>query len=431
MNYLRAFYYLRTLNKQAFWHPRKLEEYQTRKLQSIIRYAYDKVPFYNKLMKESRINPDEIKNKEDLNKLPIIRKKDIRDNLGEIISKDFDVNDLSMMSTSGSTGEPLFIYLCSREKEFRKAKHLRANISCGQRALDKWVTLTGPQHFGKTSGLQRVFRFYVPTPVSVFDEVPAQISKIEKLKPDILDGYSSSLLALAKEMEKQNVLTINPRFIIGGAELIDTYSREYIEKVFGASFFDQYSSVEFERMAWQCSERKGYHIDADALILQFLDKNGEEVSPGESGEIVCTSLFNYSMPLIRYALGDVGTPSNETCECGRNLPMMKMVEGRKDSLLMLPNGRILTPRAFTIALHEFKHYNCIERFRIVQKRIDVFEFNVKIKNTQLKDNVLKTELSDHLKRIFKFDNLTFEINLVDDIKLDKNGKLMAVVSEIK
>jgi phenylacetate-CoA ligase len=431
LNYLRAFYYLNALNKQAFWHPRKLEEYQIKKLQSVIRYAYDKVPFYNKRMKESGIRPEEIKSKDDLNKIPIIRKAEIRENLDEIISKDFDVKSLRMMSTSGSTGEPLFIYLCSREMEFRKAKHLRANISCGQKALDRWITLTGPQHFGKTTRLQRLFRFYVPTAISVFDDISTQISKIERFKPDVLDGYSSSLFLLAKEIEKQKVETIKPRFIIGGAELIDRYSREYIEKVFGVNFFDQYSSVEFERMAWQCHERNGYHIDADALILQFLDKNGEEVSSGESGEIVCTSLFNYSMPLIRYAVGDVGTPSGETCECGRTLPLMQMVEGRKDSLLLLPICRILTPRAFTIALHEFKYYNCIEKFRIVQKKLDAFEFNIKMKNNGLKEDVLKTELSDHLKTIFKFDDLTFEINLVDDIALDKNGKLMAVVSELK
>jgi phenylacetate-CoA ligase len=430
MNYPRAFYYLNRLNRQARWNPHKLKEHQIRRLNRVIRYAYDNVPFYNKRFKESGIRPEGIKSKDDLNKLPIIRKTDIRGNLGETISKDFDINSLKMLSTSGSTGEPLFIYLRASEIEFRKAKHLRANISCGQKFRDRWVTLTGPQHFGKTTRLQRLCGFYVPTAVSVFDDVSTQISIIENLKPDVLDGYSSSLLLLAKEVEKQKIETIKPRLIIGGAELIDSYSRKYIEKVFGVPFFDQYSSVEFERMAWQCQERRGYHIDADALILQFLDKNGEEVSPGESGEIVCTSLFNYAMPLIRYAIGDVGTPSDETCECGRTLPLMEMVEGRKDSLLFLPNGRILTPRAFTLALHEFKYYDSIEKFRVVQKKLDAFEFDIKMKNDTLKENFLKKELSDHLRTIFKFDAL-FEINFVDDINLDKSGKLMAVVSELK
>jgi phenylacetate-CoA ligase len=418
------------MNRKARWDAKKLGEYQIRRLNSVIKYAYYNVPFYHKRFKESAIKPEDIKSKEDLNKLPIIRKSEIRGHLGEAISKGFDINRLRIVSTSGSTGEPFFIYLSGSEVEFRKAKHIRANISCGQKPRDKWVTLTGPQHFGKTTKLQRLIGLYVPTAISVFDDISTQISEIENLKPEVLDGYSSSLLLLAKEVEKQNIETIKPRFIIGGAELIDGYSRKYIEKVFGVPFFDQYSSVEFERMAWQCRERKGYHIDADALILQFLDKSGTEVSPGESGEIVCTSLFNYAMPLIRYAIGDVGTPSDEVCECGRTLPLMQVVEGRKDSLLFLPNGRILTPRAFTLALHEFKFYDCIEKFRVVQKKLDTFEFLIKMKDDTLKENVMTMELSSHLRTIFKFDDLRFETKFVDDIALDKSGKLMSVISEL-
>jgi phenylacetate-CoA ligase len=430
MNYLRAFYYLNRMNKRAYWKSYKLEEYQFKKLKGVIKYAYDNVSFYKKKFKESGIKPEDIKKKDDLNKLPIIRKRDLREKLGEIISTDFDVNRLRKVSTSGSTGEPLIIYLCDSELGFRKAKHVRANAGCGQKARDRWVTLTGPQHFGKTTILQRLIGLYVPTAISVFEDASTQISMLEKLKPDVLDGYSSSLLLLAREVEKRNIETIQPRFIIGGAELIDSYSRKYIEKVFGVPFFDQYSSVEFERMAWQCQERKGYHIDADALILQFLDKNGEEVSSGESGEIVCTSLFNYAMPLIRYAIEDVGTPSSETCECGRTLPLMRMVEGRKDSLLFLPNGRILTPRAFTVALHEFKFYDCIEKFRVVQKKLDAFEVSIKMKDCTLREEVIEKELLDHLRAIFKFDYLRFEIKFVTDIGLDKSGKLTAVFSEL-
>ena len=109
---------------------------------------------------------------------------------------------------------------------------------------------------------------------------------------------------------------------------------------------------------------------------------------------------------------------------------MQMIEGRKDSLILLPNGRVMTPRAFTVALHEFRYYNYIEKFRIVQKKMDAFEFYIKMKNNNLKEEVLKRELSDHFRKIFNFDDLTFEIIFVYDIALDKNGKLMAVVSEL-
>ena len=428
-NYLRAFYYLKSMRRRAHWSPRKLEEYQSTILRRIVRYAYDRVPFYNRLFREFGVHPEDIKTKTDLEKLPIISKKELRQNKQEIISKDFNLKNLRTMSTSGSTGEPLFLFLSENETEFRKAKHLRANTSLGQKPWDRWVALTGPQHFPKTTKLQRLIRLYTPITISVFNDVDTQISMIESIKPNVIDGYSSSLLLLAKAVEQRVLQTIKPKFVIGGAELSDEFSRKYVEKVFGVPFYDQYSSVEFERMAWQCKEKNLYHIDSDALIMEFLDKDGEEVSPGETGEIVCTSLFNYAMPLIRYKIGDVGVPSDETCACGRSLPLMRMVEGRKDHLIVLSNGRVLTPRAFTVAMHEFKFYPRIEQFRVVQKKSDLFEFSLKLKDKGLEENMRK-ELTSHLKKIFSAHDLKFDIRFVEDIPLDKSGKLTIVFSEV-
>jgi phenylacetate-CoA ligase len=428
-NYLRALYYLESMRRQAYWNPRKLEEYQSRKLRKIVRYAYQRVPFYNRLFRDSGVSPEDVRTKSDLKKLPIIGKNELRRNRLEIISEDFDVNNLRTVSTSGSTGEPLFLFLSASETEFRKAKHLRANISVDQKPWDRWVTLTGPQHFPKTTALQRLIGLYTPITISVFNDVDTQVSALESIRPQVIDGYSSSMFLLAKEVEKRHIRTIKPKFVMGGAELIDEFSREYIEKVFDVPFYDQYASVEFERMAWQCKEKNMYHIDSDALIMEFVDKNGDEVSAGEDGEIVCTSLFNYAMPLIRYKIGDVGIPSDEMCACGRVLPLMQMVEGRKDYLLVLPDGQVLTPRAFTVAMHEFKFYPQIEQFRVVQKELDLFEFNLKLGNGVLEE-VIRKDLISHLSGIFLGQNLRFKIEFVEDIPLDRSGKLTIVYSEV-
>ena len=430
MNYARAFYYLNQMKKSAYWSSDKLEEYQNKTLRKIVRSAFLNVPFYQRKFKELGLTPDDIKTRADLNKLPIIRKKEIKQNANDFISKEYNIRKLRAVSTSGSTGEPLFLYLSNPEIEYRKAKHLRANISLGQKPFDRWVTLVGPQHVGKTTQLQRLLGLYAPVTLSVYNDASTQIKLLNKLKPAVLDGYSSSLLVLAQAIEKQDAKMVTPKFLIGGAELIDDLSRQYVEKVFKVPFYDQYSSVELERMAWQCQERKEYHIDSDGLILQFVDKNGEEVSSGETGEIVCTSLFNYAMPLIRYAIGDMGIPSNETCSCGRTLPLMKMVEGRKDSLLLLSNGQMLTPRAFTYAIHDFKFYHKIEKFRIIQNKLDRFEFNLKMKDNSLSQDIVRKELYSHLTTLLNFGNVDFEINFVDDIPLDKDGKLSIVISKL-
>jgi phenylacetate-CoA ligase len=436
-NYARALYFLNNLIKRSYWKHEKLFDYQDERLRNIIRYAYDYVPFYHQKFRESGIRPEEIKTTTDLNKLPIIKKDEIRSNVEDMISKGFNRNDLKMLSTSGSTGKPLFLFLSRSESEFRKAKHLRANMSCGQRPWDKWVTITAPHHFAEATRLQEMLGLFAPTPISVFEDIKKQISILDKTRPDVLDGYSSSLFLIAKQLDGGRIGRIKPRIIFGGAELLDAYSREYVERVLNAPFYDQYSSVELERMAWQCSERRGYHIDADAVILQFVDKDGEEVSVGESGEIICTSLFNYAMPFIRYAISDVGRQSDEICTCGRSLPMMRVVEGRKDSLLVLSNGHIMTPRAFTIAMNMFKFYKYIDQFRVIQKKPDHFEFRLKMKNTApenrcLDESTVEVELISHFSKLFKLnkDAMKFDIRFVEAIPLDKSGKLMTVVSAL-
>lgn len=432
VNYFRAYYFLRCMMKRAFWPKDRLEKHQNKMLEQIVRYAYTKVPFYHKKFREASIKPEDVRTVEDLNKLPIIKKSEIRENLGDVISRDYNIANLKMLRTSGSTGQPLFLYISDSENEFRKAKHLRANISCGQKPWDRWVTITSPHHFGEASKIQRILGIYAPIPISVFDDVAQQVSAIERINPDILDGYSSSLFLLAKEVKRKGVEIIKPKFIIGGAELIDNSSIRFIEKVFDAPLYDQYACIEVERIAWQCPERVGYHLDADTVIVQYVDDDGEEVSSGESGEIVCTSLFNFAMPLIRYAVGDVGKPSNEECPCGRTLPLMKVVEGRKDSILVLPDGRLVSPRAFSVAVSTFKFYEYIEQFRIVQKKKDFLELFIKMKDFDVNRDMFERELVSHLRRTINIpiDLVDFKVNFVDKISLDESGKLMIVVSEL-
>ncbi|HLE75462.1 MAG TPA: hypothetical protein VI864_05395 [Candidatus Bathyarchaeia archaeon] len=432
-NYFRVLYYLHGMMKRAHSDRGKLIEHQNKNLREVVTYAYDYVPFYHQKLKNEGLKPSDIRTVKDLCKLPIIRKDEIRKNLSSIISKKFDINNLRKLSTSGSTGKPLDVFISNKEDDYRKAKHLTANIICGQKPRDRYVTITSPSHFGEVPRLLRVISVYNRTFVSIFDNVETQISTIEKKDPDVLAGYSSSLSLLSKEVEKRGIETIKPRFILGGAELIDDFSRQSIEEVFDAPFYDQYAIVELDRIAWQCTAKLQYHIDADSIIMQFLDENGKEVSAGEKGEIVCTSLFNYAMPFIRYAVGDIGVASDEECPCGITLPLMKVMEGRKDSLLLLPDGRPLSPRAFTVAMNMFKWSRDIDQFRIIQRKTDLFEVHIKKKNNAIDEKTMENELVTHLRKMFNVnrDEVTFEIEFEKDIPLDKTGKFSAVVSELK
>jgi phenylacetate-CoA ligase len=433
VNYIRSFYYLRSLLKRAYWPRSKLEVYQNKKLREIIHYAYDNVPFYHRWLKQRRIRPEDIRTVKDLNKLPVLRKDEVRRNHNEMISQKFDVSKLKKCRTSGSTGEPLHFFLSSSEDEYRKAKHLRASMSCGQKPRDKWVVITSPIYSQQATRLQKMIGLFTPVSVSVYDDVTTHLKTISRLRPDVLDGYASSILLLAKEIDRTGTNSIKPRLLVSGADLIDGPSRKFVEKVFDAPFYDQYGCAELERLASQCVEKDGYHIDADSVVIQFLDEDGEEVAAGETGEIVCTSLFNYAMPFIRYAVGDIGKalPEN-SCACGRTLPLMGMIEGRKDALITLPDGRSLSSFAFIAAAYQLSFYDKIEKFRVIQKKVGHFIFLIKAKDKNI-ETFAEKELVEHFHKVLNVrpSEVAFDVRFVDDIPLDKNGKFQIVISEVK
>ncbi len=433
-NYIRAAYYLASMIRRAYWDTKKLDEYQNRKVREIVKHAYENVPFYRRKFRELGIKPSDVRKTDDLRKLPLIRRKELVKNSNQIVSENIKTRNLRIVSTSGSTGQPFHTLISRKEDEFRKAKHLRANIAVGQKPRDRWVVVTAPQHFNEISNLQRLFGIYVASPLSVFDDPASQISVLRRLKPDILDGYSSSLYLLAKELEKTSSELVKPRLIIGGAELVDVSSRKFVERVFGCQFYDQYASVEFERLAWQCEEKTLYHIDADSVVMQFVDKEGEQVSPGERGEIVCTSLFNFAMPFIRYVVGDVGVLSDNTeCACGRKLPLMKIIEGRRDSFIVLPDGRVLSPLAFGWIMEMFKFYNNIDQYRLIQKRLDTFKIVIQRKDGIVSENEIMNELTAHIRKMLNVvdSEIVLEVAFVDEMPLEGTGKLRKVVSEVE
>jgi len=202
--------------------------------------------------------------------------------------------------------------------------------------------------------------------------------------------------------------------------------------VFNAPFYDQFGCAEVDRTAWQCPEKVGYHMDVDSVIIQFVDSEGNEVSPNERGEIIYTSLFNYAMPLIRYQVGDVGQYQNDECPCGRVLPLMNVLEGRRDSFIVLPNHQLLSPRTFTVAMSMFSRYQDIEEFRVIQRRLDYIELFVKTRKGYEKQRVFERELKAHIQKTLDLGGLgvSISVTFVDEVPLSKTGKLNAVISEV-
>jgi phenylacetate-CoA ligase len=434
LSLLRVTYLLAQSMRRLRWQPAALRRYQEKRLRRVVQYAYDFVPFYHRQFREAHLHPDDVRRLTDLTKLPLIDKDEFRrQDPRQLVSRQFSINQLKRVQTSGSTGKPFIVRITAAEDAWRKAIYMRANISCGQRPRDVWVVMTSLHHFHDTTRIQRLLGVYAQTCISLFETTDTKLRQIAAVNPDVLDGYSGSLLILAKAVERRGIRAIRPRLMFGSAESIDRQGRAYMEKVFGAPYCDQFGAAEVDRSAWQCLERGGYHMDVDSVITEFVDPEGNPVAPGERGEIVFTSLFNEAMPFLRYAIGDVGAPSDDVCPCGRTLPLMEVVEGRKDAFLQLPGNRVVSPMVMNYAMSTFPRYEAIDQYRIHQRTVDRFEVTLKLAGDASVAEDLEAEVQRHFNQFFDVGEaeLRFELRLVDEMPLAPTGKLLSVTSDLK
>ena len=414
---------LHQARKNQWLKPSELEELQNKKLRSMVKHAYENTEFYHNKFKNAGIHPDDIRTLNDLKRIPFTTKEELRQQkLESRLSKGLNLSQCLVTETSGSTGIPLKIVYDEAADDFSKAINLRSHIENGLKLRSKWAVFGDPHHYQKPRWFQKL-RIYNAVQISVFESIDKQVEMLTKFKPEVLDGYTSSIRLLAEAVKKNYIQDINPKVVFGTSELLDPETRKYINSVFDVEMIDHFGCVELNRTAWECSEHAGYHIDVDAVIMEFIE-NGENVSSGERGEIVYTGLYNYAMPLIRYRIGDIGIPSDEFCPCGRGLPLMKLIEGRSDSFMQVPDGRIFSPIIWTLIIRKIPG---VGQLKAIQEKIDLIRILV-VKSPEFSESTI-SQIEHDIKEVMG-QEINVKVDIVDEIPKDKSGKVRAAFSKV-
>lgn len=432
LKFLDTFRHLHSLRCSEKWDYDRLKNLQETKLKKIIHHAYNNIPYYNELFKEAGIKPSDIKYVDDLTKIPISEKGDIRKAYpSKIVWNKISLEDAWIPKTGGSTGIPLSMVYDRKAEAFEKAIHLRANFSVGQSFFDKWAIITSASHMTNKSILQKL-GFLPIKYISVNDDVKKQVSDLNDFSPNILDGYASSIWLIAKEkLSDPKTFNFNPKLIFTTAELLDLPMREDIEKAFPNSLLiDQFGCVEMDRTAWECEKHEGYHIDVESVVMEFINNEGEQVWNNEEGEIVYTNLYNYSMPLIRYRSGDIGVPAfDQKSKCYRGLPLMKLVKGRKDDFIITQDGRTFSPRTISVMMKNLNFRKNMKEYMFIQEDIDKFRLKLVLDGYDYsRKNIIK-ELKKELKESLSI-QYEFSVDLDIKDKIDRENKLRKIKSKI-
>ena len=356
---------LYSILKNQWLSASRLREIQNQKLRKMVKHAYENVAYYGRLFKTAGILPEDIKCVEDLQKIPITYKSNLQDqDSSEFLSKDAGCGIISM-ATSGETGFPLEAKLTKSEYVYWKLLLLRVFLASGARLTDSFAVLAHPFRFPKQKRWFQYLGILRHKYISALESPAVFTSRMIKAEPDIIMGYAGALKLFLLELEKMPRIKKFPRLIFSSAERLDDKTRKLAKQLLGCDIVDLYSTVETGPIAWECARRKGYHINIDSVVVECIDKTGL-TQVGSSGRIVCTNLFNFTMPFIRYCIDDIGTLTDDVCDCLRGFPLLGSIEGKTSDFLILKD-RIISPAAMESVLEK---YIFKARYRIIQHDAD-------------------------------------------------------------
>jgi len=416
------------LQKTQWFKREEILDIQRKRLRSLIKHAYENVPYYHALFKERDLRPEDIKTVEDLNKLPTLTKNDIRNNSSDIIAKNFLRSQMISYSTGGTTGEPLQFCVTKEYENAAYAAELRAYGWAGYKLGDKYALLWGsPRDIRELEKLRsKIENFFARCVILDAFEMSKESMRtfayrLKEFKPKIIRGYTSPVYLFAKYLLLEGIDSIRPNAVITAAETLFDHERQTIQEAFNCEVYDFYGAREAATLSSECSEHSGYHINAENYVLEFL-KEGEYAAPGETGIILVTNLRNYVMPFIRYEIGDLGKPSDEACPCGRGLPLMKSIEGRTIDFLVASDGRLIFGGPILI----FKDLP-VNQFQVVQETREKVIIKIVIGRTY-SEEVTGYVLNEMHKYLGK--KMRIDIEIVDSIPPTKSGKRRHVISKV-
>ena len=348
--------FFQELNKTQWYKPEKLKRFQESRLRALVKHAYHKVPYYYKIFKGRNIRPDDIKTIEDLKKLPILTKENVRNHFDELTAVNAKDYRYGTGKTSGSTGTPLTFLLDQQNREMEYAGQWRQRIWANINFHSKISTLRGTLGWRKFEKAKPCWKFNALSKQLEFNVfgidknmLKMYVEKLKRFQPDLIEGYPSAIQLLAMYILDCDIKGIFPRAIQTSSETLSDSQRSIIEEGFCCKVYDWYSQSEYVVAASECPEGN-YHV-VESGIMEFI-RDGEQVREGEMGEIVGTGLYNYSMPFIRYRTSDLGKYSGEKCNCARGLSIIQSLEGRVSDTIITPDGKLLSGMSFE---HYWKH----------------------------------------------------------------------------
>lgn len=362
--------------EQRGWSTARRRAHQWRTLRSLVQHAHTHIPLYQKLFAEAGFTPAMLEDWDDLSKLPILTKSDLRTaTRADLIAKD-NRSDILWLASSGSTGTPASM---ARTEE-SLWHYMACNTAlyydwCHGRPLTHGLYLVDMAPDSIDFATADLLRTTVPDSriFSVHDPVSKLTHELLNLAPEFISSYPSTLRAIALDLRTKNRVIRQTRLIHLTSEMLDAHTRNLLGQIFpNARLIETYTSTEGGLVAWQCMQGSRWHVAETNVLCEIVDESGLPTTG--LGHIVITDLTNTATPIIRYrGLGDLARWEPEPCPCGSSARSIRHIEGRTAAMLRARDGSLISPYVITNAIEEVPG---LAQYQVVQKQPGLFEVRV-------------------------------------------------------
>jgi phenylacetate-CoA ligase len=401
------------------------QQLQLARLQRIVQHAAAHVPYYRESFSAAGFNPDQLLTLEDVQRIPILTKRDAFD-AGEQMLADNISGPRFSNSTSGTTGMSMKVVRDLHSINRENAFIWRQGIWAGGKPGDRRVWIRGDQIVPSNVRTPPFWRYSRADKMMMMSSyhlseqsAESYVCALEDFDPVFGMAYPSPVLLLARYMVSagRKYRGKSLRGFVTSSETVTDEHRRLVEEAFGCKIFDQYGSAERVTFIGTC-EHGNYHVNSDYGLTELI--------PQEDGtcEVVGTSFDNFLMPWIRYRLGDSVVPADPlySCPCGRVFPVVEKIVGRVEDYVLTPDGR-----------HVFMMSNMLDAIPNLlegQVRQDTPEevtiLVVPVPGKPFDDEDTKNKAREQLG-----DGLRIKVEHVASIPRTANGKLRVVVRAFK
>ena len=416
----------------------KIKELQIKRLRETVKHTFENIPFYKKKFKDLKVKPEEIKTLEDIQKLPITTKDDLKENAPfGFLATSLD-NCIELHASSGTTGTPVTVCYTPNDLEVWSEVVARCLSMSGLTKKDvfqnpiPYGTFTGA--FGFHYGAHKVGALVVP---SGMGQSERQIKLMQYYGTTFISSVASYAMRLSQVAMDMGIdlRKLNVRNGLFGAETFTPGLKKRLKDIWDLDVHDVYGLTEMcgPGVSTDCDQHDGLHLWEDHFLVECLDpKTLEPVDIEEEGELVITTLTKEGMPILRYRTRDIAKLYDEkVCECGRTHIKHTPIKGRSDDMIIIRGTNIYPGQIESVLM---KNKDLGGNWRLILKtenKIDKLTVEVESKTplSQVESMDLEDKLENEIKSVIVF---TPRVIIVPPNSIPQEGiKAKRVIDERK